>query len=63
MQTRDLIIDDQLVAKYEFEREMLYLKTLVYRWPENPSKSEDYLVDVIQLREGRTFDKLAYLNI
>ncbi len=63
MQTRDLIIDDQLVAKYEFEREMLYLKALEYKWPSDKSKSEQYLVKVIQLKEGRTFDKLAYLNI
>lgn len=61
--TKDLIIDDLTVAKYEMDGDILFLKVLLKPTHLSEIETEEYLAKEIEIVEGKKFKFLSFLNI
>lgn len=58
---KDLTINGQVFAKYEIEKDILFLHTIIKIIPEN--ETEEVLANIIKKIEHVEINKIAYLNI
>ena len=67
---KELIINGKVFAKYEIGYEgkkefenVLFLKVLKKIYPADENLSEQAIINIIQLVEGKTFKAGGYLNV
>lgn len=60
---KELIINGEIYAKYEYEGYHLYLKVIKQLIKGNDEKSENLAVYLIQYVENKKFYCVSYLNI
>lgn len=65
MNIKELNINGEVYAKYEMEGSTLFLKMIIQivEGKDNVIKSENLLINIIQLVEKRMFNTVVYLKI
>lgn len=63
METKELIINGTLFAKYKIEGDTIFMKIIKNIIYNDPEKSEDVLIYIICLYENKKFKTVSYLNI